>query len=378
MKLREGLLHRETPVRQSGSFFKKFLCESLRVLVPLCIPTFLTSCVNEVQLPIRQTERRLVVEGLVTDGPFPYVRLTYTGFYNSSNPAPPELTVNDALVIISDDRGQRVRLVPDPFTPSYYGLRDSSFVGIPGRAYTLSVTLPDGSRYQSRPERLNPVPTFDPLRAQYRKQNTNLGQPDLYDILIDTQDPPEPGNYYRWSALGYLRRWAQFDPKHPPPSPFGAVCNSCSCWVPYYGPPSDVLSDALINGNRISGRVVFSAPIYAVGVQYVQVKQYSITWAAYQYYTLFEQQRTRTGSIFDPQPAPIEGNVRAVDDTTKIALGFFGASGVSQQRLTIPGDTINYDRFLVRFQKLFIPPTGDCFSNYPQPILVPPQGWPAR
>lgn len=60
------------------------------------------------------------------------------------------------------------------------------------------------------------------------------------------------------------------------------------------------------------------------------VRQYSLTQAAYQYWTLFEQQCTRSGTIFDPQPASIEGNVRAVDDTTKLALGFFGASGVSQ------------------------------------------------
>ena len=344
-------------------------------LLPLLL---LLGCTDEVQLPIRQTERRLVVEGLVTDGPFPYVRLTYTGSYNSSNPTPPELVINDALVIIRDDLDQSVRLVPDPFVPAYYGLRDSTFRGQSGRSYTLSVTLANGSHYESKPERLNPVPVLDPLRARYRKQNTGLGQPDVYDVLIDTQDPPEPGNYYRWSSLAYLPRWTKFDPLHPPLSPMGSDNCACSCWVPTYGPPTDVLSDALINGNRISGRVVFNTPVKAVGAVYVQVRQYSLTKAAFQYWTLFEQQRTRTGSLFDPQPASIEGNIRAVADTTKLALGFFGASGVSQRRLTIPGDTINYDIFLTRFQRLFIPPNGDCFENYSQPVLVPPQGWPSR
>ena len=351
------------------SFFNRALAGLL-----LCV----TACVQEVSLPIRQTERRLVVEGLVTDGPFPWVRLTYSGSYSSTNPAPPELVINDALVIISDDRGQRVQLVPDPFAPAYYGLRDSSFVGQPGRSYTLSITLPDGTRYQSKPELLNPVPPLDPLRAQYRRQNDALGQPDVYDIRIDTRDPATPGNYYRWSALGYTRRWVQFDPKHPPINVFGPPCNTCSCWVPTYGPPGDVLSDALINGNRIAGRLVFSLPILAIGTQYVQVRQFSLTRAAYQYWTLYAQQSSRSGTIFDPQPAPIEGNVRAVADTTNLALGFFGASGVSQQRLTIAGDTLNYDRFLLRYGKQFIPPTGDCFFNFSQPILVPPSGWPSR
>ena len=338
----------------------------------------LSSCVNEVGLPIRQNERRLVVEGLVTNGPFPWVRLTYSGQYSSSNPAPPELVINDALVVIRTEEGHQVRLVPDPYNPAYYGLEDSSFVGRVGHSYTLSITLPDGSRYQSKPEFLNPVPTLEPLKAQYRKQDTSLGQPDLYDILVDTQDPPASSNFYRWSSLAYIPRWASFDPLHPPPSTFGPPCGTCSCWVPTYGPPTNVLSDALINGNRISDRVVFSVPILAISAYYVQVRQYSLTRAAYQYWTLFEEQRTRTGSLFDAQPASIEGNVRAVDDTTKLALGFFGASAVSQRRLTIPGDTINYDRFLVRTQKRFIPPTGDCYSNFVQPRLVPPQGWPPR
>lgn len=331
------------------------------------------SCVSELVLPIRQTERRLVVEGLVTDSAPPWVRLTYSGQYNSNNPAPPELVINDALVAIQDQEGHRVRLVPDPDRPAYYILADSNVVGQTNHVYTLLVTLPDGTRYASKPERLNPVPSLDPLQAQYRRGLSELGQPDYYDILIDTQDPPQAGNYYRWSTLAYLWRWVKYDPNHNS----DPLC-VCSCWVPYFGPPTEVLSDALINGKRISNRLVYSSPIYSVGAQYVQVQQYSLTRAAYQYWTLFEQQRTRTGSLFDPQPASIEGNVRAVDDTTQLALGFFGASAVSQRRLTIPGDTINYDRFLVRSQRRFILPTGSCYSNFVQFLLVEPQGWPPR
>ncbi|AQG79513.1 DUF4249 domain-containing protein [Spirosoma montaniterrae] len=342
-------------------------------LLIACLCVLLMTCVQEVQLPIRQVDRRLVVEGLLTNEPFPWVRLTYSGRYNSNNPSPPQLVVNDALVVLQDDLDRSVRLLPDPFALSYYTPRDSTFRGEVGRTYTLYITLPDGTRYESRPERLNPVPVLEPLRATLRQGVPETGQPDFYDIRIDTQDSPTPGNYYRWSALGWVRRWVQSDPKNP-----RIPCNTCSCWIPDYGPPGDVLSDALINGNRITQRLVYSLPVLAIAPQYVQVEQFSITQAAYQYWTLFEQQRTRTGSLFDAQPASIEGNVRAVNDTTIRALGFWGASAVSRRRITIAGDTINYDRFLVRYGKLFILPTGDCFSNFSNPILVPPRGWPAR
>ena len=90
------------------------------------------------------------------------------------------------------------------------------------------------------------------------------------------------------------------------------------------------------------------------------MQQYALTQAAYQYWTLFEQQRTRTGSLFDPQPASIEGNVRLQSDTTTLALGYFGASAVSRRRLIIPSDTINYGRFIVRFGGLFANVCGDA------------------
>ena len=339
----------------------------------------LSACVEPVALPIRQTERRLVVDGLITDEAPPYlIKLTYSGNLTSSLLIPEELAINGAKVVVADDVGKSVQLEQDPLNAAYYWVRDPSFRGQPGRSYTLFITLPDGSRYQSLPERLAPVAPLEHLTAQYRTQSSTLGQPDVYLIGVDTQDPPTPGNFYRWESVSYLPRWTKYDPLHPPISNgLPSVC-FCSCWVPYFGPLTDVVSDALLNGNRISNRIVFSSPIYAVGNQYVQVRQFSLSQAAYQYWTSFEQQRTRTGSLFDPQPASIEGNVRAVEDTTKLALGYFGASAVSQQRLTIPGDTINYNRFLTRFGNEFIPPDQDCFQAFGQAQSIPPAGYPPR
>jgi hypothetical protein len=42
------------------------------------------------------------------------------------------------------------------------------------------------------------------------------------------------------------------------------------------------------------------------GKQYVEVSQYSLTREAYQFWKLLDEQQTRTGSLFDPQPAPMK------------------------------------------------------------------------
>lgn len=335
---------------------------------------FLTSCVDEVQLPIRQVQPRLVVDGLITDEAPPYaIKLTLSGAYSSGGGFPEELIINGAVVTIADNNDRAVQLEQDPLQPSYYWVRDPTFRGIPGHRYTLKVVMPDNSVYVSAPELLAPVAPLERTYAEYRRGETSFGIPDAYNILIDTRDPATPGDYYRWSTYSYVPRWTMYDPKNPPPAAI-RPCSVCSCWVPYYSQLTNVLSDALINGNRISRRPVFNSPVYAVGKQYVEVRQYSLTRSAFQYWTRFEEQRSRTGSLFGPQPASIEGNVHQQADTTVLALGYFGASAVSQQRLVIPGDTIQYDKFLNRLNKGTILP-GTCLSAFSQFLLGPPVGW---
>ncbi|WP_317171641.1 DUF4249 domain-containing protein [Spirosoma profusum] len=330
--------------------------------------TSLFSCVDEVQLPIRQVQARLVVDGLITDEPPPYsIKLTLSGAYSSGSGFPEELIINGAVVTITDNNDRTVQLEQDPLLPSYYWVRDPAFRGQVGHRYTLNVVLPDGTVFVSAPELLRAVAPLEQIQAEYRLANGYSGQPDLYNILINTHDPAMLGDYYRWSTYSYVPRWTGTDPRH-------STCTLCSCWVPYYSQLTSVLSDALINGNRISRRSVFDSPVYAVGKQYVEVRQYSLSRAAYQYWTLFEEQRSRTGSLFDPQPASIEGNVHLQADTTVLALGYFGASAVSRQRLVIPGDTIQYDRFLNRLNKAFIP-SGTCPSTFTEFILAPPASW---
>ena len=342
----------------------------------LCVGSIVLACVEEVQLPIRQVQPRLVVDGVITDEAPPYpIKLTLSGTYLSGGGFPEELTINGAVVTISDNGDRTVTLEQDPLQPSYYWMRNPAFRGQPGHRYTLRVVLPDGTTYASTPELLTPVALLERVYAEYRRQSSDLGQPDLYNVLIDMRDPAEPGNYYRWSAYSFVRRWTSFDPLNPPPSPLGPPCSVCSCLVPHYGPLTNVLSDALVNGNRISRRSVLSSPVYAVGRQYVEVRQYSLTRSAFRYWTRFEEQRSRTGSIFDPQPSSIDGNVRQEADTTVLALGYFGASAVSQRRLVIPADTIAYYPFLNRLNRALIPP-GTCLSNFPQAQFgLAPAGW---
>ena len=48
-----------------------------------------------------------------------------------------------------------------------------------------------------------------------------------------------------------------------------------------------------------------------------------------------DEQTSRTGSIFDPLPASLEGNIYNINQPNELALGYFGASAVSYKRIVI-------------------------------------------
>ena len=350
---------------------KLYAKNPLSTLLVFLLTGSLLACVEEVQLPPRSVASRLVVEGLITNEPPPYsIKLTYTGVYNSLLYGQQEIPVNGAAVSITEVGGGRtVQLQQDPITPFFYWQRDPSFVGTVGKSYQLTVELADGTRYVSEPEPLAEVPPIDRIYAEYHpRPNDDFFSPDRYDVLLDTQDPDTPGNYYRWSGYGYVPRFSTGEPRG-----FAGVC--CQyCFYPIYGSGSDVQSDALINGKAISRRPVHSSPIYYPGQHFIEIRQYSISKNAYQFWTRFEEQRKRTGSLFDPLPASIEGNVRNASDSTQLALGYFGASAVSTRRMIIPGDTLSVGRIEIKYGTEFVK-EGNCQRVYSQGQLLAPENW---
>lgn len=327
----------------------------------------LSSCINEIELPIRSESPRLVVEGMITNEKPPYiVRLFTTGDFLSSRYPPASLGVQSALVTITDDTGKSTTLKAVLEQPGVYQTVDSTFRGEIGRLYTLVVRMPDGKIFQSQPEQLLPVPELDELKARF-VDVPDRSQPSGYQVLVDTQDPIETANYYRWSAYGYVRRESEGLPMIG-----GGICCK-SCWLLIANNEVNIFSDANINGNRIQEKFALFSPFYVRGKQYVEVSQYSLTREAYQFWKLLDEQQTRTGSLFDPQPAPIEGNIYNVENTNELALGYFGASAVSRRRLIIAGDTVT---MFPDYQKAFVPlGPKDCRFAFPNASFFPPENW---
>ena len=331
----------------------------------------LISCVDEVQLPIRNPNRILVVEGTITNEPPPYsVKLTYSGTFRSAGILSEESYADQATVTLGDDQGRTVSLLPRG--EGVYQTVDSSFVGTVGRTYTLRVTLSDGKRYASRPEQMRSVAPIDSLSFAFTDINVNANPERFngYEVYAHFRDPAETDNYYRWLAYGYSQVRST-----------GGSCslgspNTCYdyCWQANYTNAVRILSDALVNGNRISRQPVFFSPIYTRGPHLVEVSQLSMTREAYQFWKLYQEQQTRVGSILDPLPAPIVGNITNADNPNESALGYFAASAVARRRFAVYDfNPRNINKIYATTEYLIRP--GLCFQAFPGSTLEKPPGW---
>ncbi len=331
----------------------------------------LTGCIDQVELPIRTEEPRLVVEGQITNEAPPYtVRLTYTGKYsgpNSQNPA--DQFVQEARVILADDQGRSTSFVSRG--QGLYQTTNATFRGQVGRAYSLSIALSDGKRYVTKPERMPAVPIIDRISAQLVKTN-NFAKPYVFSYAVNTRDPATEQNYYRWTGYGYTTRLSV-----GVPCSLGSLsrCNN-RCWTTVSSDAVNVYSDEAINGNPLRGRAVLQLPIYAIGPQLVEIQQYGMTQTNYQFWKLYQQQNARTGSIFDPLPAPVTGNVVNASDPTDLARGYFAVTSITRQRLRQQNfPNVVFYPALAGFISSQLLPNGDCRSTYGQVPIIEPEGW---
>lgn len=330
----------------------------------------LVSCIEQIRVPIRTEEPILVVDGGITNGPGPYqVRITRTGTFNVPSEAYEKLAVQDATVRILEVETKRavgLRLVPGQ--PGLYQTTHEDFVGQAGNTYIIEIITREGKTFRSEPETMPEAPPIRELNARYSAERAIVNDtPFGYEIFLDLDDPAQQTNYYRWTAFSYIRRESVGVPQ------FGGSFWYKYCWTPVSDNNIIIHSDVYSNGRPLRGQKVFRSPIYTVGKHFVEVTQYALTREAYQFWRRFNEQRERIGTIFDPLPSPIVGNIYNFNDPNERALGYFTASGISTKRLIIPGDTLIQYNLEIETGRFIAP--GDCRRAFFQGTEERPAGW---
>lgn len=345
---------------------------SLILFLLVCFGTLLVaiSCVDPLDTTLRSTINVVVVDGTITNLAEPQIiRLNrsradpLTGRFGTLpiTKAQVEVVVDSALVIACHETVDGSYQLPNDFK------------GQIGHAYQLRLILADGTRYASSQQLMQSVPPISRIGARFNP--TSLSQPILqyysagHDVFIDTQDPADQHNYYRWEwklwerqnwcrtcvngvyainnvtipSIGtYLSGDQPFEdcfklPKNPaslalPDFTFDYPCRS-ECWELLYSKDINLFDDVYTNGGLLINQPVGHIPFYQASPCLVEIKQFSLAPDAYRYFKLFVNQTQNAGGLADTPPTVLVGNVRNVANNDENVVGYFTASAVATKRI---------------------------------------------
>jgi hypothetical protein len=334
----------------------------LRLIIIVAAVVSLTGhgCIKQIDVDTRNEKPVLVVEGLVTTDSVPYtVKLSYSGPFTRGNVIAAEFLEKNATVIITDDAGNTTPLAY--IDEGVYETTDPAFIGQVGKSYSVIVTLKDGKKYVSVPEKINPPVPINSISTSF-----NFFTPSGINVSIDVNDPAANENYYKWSFYTWV-------PRKTNGISCGVGCIMYEyCFQKVLNNQLTILSDAAINGNKIKGQQMGTSPIYWFGKHYIDIRQQSITREAFQFLQRLNEQLNRTGNILDPLPASIKGNVYNAADPNDFVLGYFSAASVTHKRAILVPFSIT--QFLLDQTAATFIPAGPkiCFESFPDALFYPP------
>jgi hypothetical protein len=176
-----------------------------RLYIILAVGMITASCTEKIDLKLDTTYTRLVVDGFIRSDPGTYtVNLTKTADYFSNVAAPREA---GASLVISDG----INTFPLTETvPGQSGIykTDPDFAGIPGRDYTLHISLAEviaSATEYTASCKMDSVTRLDSIKAEL---NPNFGEDGHWEVKVYAQDPPGRKNYYLINLYRNNKLWS--------------------------------------------------------------------------------------------------------------------------------------------------------------------------
>ncbi|UOR05907.1 DUF4249 domain-containing protein [Hymenobacter aerilatus] len=309
----------------------------------LSLLLWLAGCVEPFEPDVVSSPQSyLVVEGLINLRGVTTVRLSRTREL-SATASPVEA---QASVAIEDQAGTRYPLteqMPGTYTSASLTL-DAS------RQYRLRLRTAVGREYASELVQGKLTPPIDRLSWALERNGVQL--------YLDAHDDANATRYYRWT---YHETW-EF--RSPYTSQFELVNGAMvprtedirQCWR------SDSSTVILQSSTaRLSQDVVSKFPLKLLPsnsdklrFRYsILVQQYAQSQEEFTYWETLRRNTESLGTLFDPLPTLLTGNVRSLSDASELVLGYVGASSMTERRLFIAASELPADsRFLTGYENL--------------------------
>ncbi len=176
-------------------------------------------------------------------------------------------------------------------------------------------------------------------------------------IFVNTHNPQNNTRYYKWQ---YKETW-EFHSAYLSklkyiinPSPQGDVYSLTPSVVAYYPPDpydssificwqSDSSTEILLGSSAALSEDLIHLPIVTVPagsqkltVLYsINIIQYGWSEAGYQFLQAMKKNTENTGSVFNPLPSQLIGNIHCLSDPSKMVVGYFNVSPEQEKRFFI-------------------------------------------
>jgi hypothetical protein len=295
------------------------------LLVQLCV----VSCIEPFNPPnIEQTDSYLVVEGFFnTANTTSTIRLSRSFNLSVGDTLTPE---TNASVVVERERGGQYLFTEQvdgfyTYPPEFIGQQEN---------YRLRITTQGGKVYLSDYTTAKIAPPIDSIGYEVVRNG------DGVQLTINTQDPSGNTRFYRWEldetweyTAALLSRYEIKDKRVIPRTE-----DVYTCWKQNQQRRIVVGSTIKLGQDILRNAGIATLPVSTNRflIKYsALVKQYAITQEAYQYWIALAKTTENTGSIFDPLPTLVTGNLHCETDSKEPVFGFFSAGGASEKRVFI-------------------------------------------
>lgn len=291
-----------------------------------------SNCISEFDPPSQGYENLLVVEAFLSDSDEPFQ-------VNLSRSTPIDTTAfipeTGASIILLSESGEGYSLQEKE--PGIY-LSDLSINPMPGIGYKLNIITSRSDTYESDLVVMRETPEIDSVTFEYEERPTfgNVG----VQIYVNTHDPSNNTRYYRWD---WDETWTFYTPFWS--SVFwedGVIQyqteNINFCWL--FDESTKIVISTTSN---LTQDVVSEFPLLYVSNDTdrlknkysLNVRQYSLSEKSYNYWNEIQKSTESLGTLFDPQPSTVLGNIYNLNDPDEIVLGYFDAATVTEKRIFI-------------------------------------------
>lgn len=285
-----------------------------------------TACVETYEPALREgSTGSLVVEAqLMNDSSV--VKLSRSGAVNAAKSEPER---NARLWVESEDASYQSPL----FREFSAGKYTADLKLTAGTNYRLRIETEDGKTYRSDYVPYKISPPVEDIGFE-----VSAGKVHYH---VSTSDPTNSTRYYRWeyeetwmyrSAFESYWRFRNGEMYFLPLNQQTYTCWKSDTSTGIFIATTEDLADDVVSRKQLHS--IDPQSSYKLNLRYsLLVKQYALTKEGFEFWSRLKDNTEKLGSIFDPLPAQIPGNLECTSNPAEAVIGFVNASSMSTKRI---------------------------------------------